>query len=306
MKKQKTKHSKLWVIGAMAIFLLAAPVSRADETVPFGQTKDIAYAVKGILWVDGTANLRSGAVVEYVYVQDGGRLNIYSGTVIGFINVSPIALGTIVYGYGTDFAVDSGTIDSDGNWIPDLMGTLTGKYEDGTDINLWFLSDTSIKLVDIANGQNDELIIDIKPGNSTNNINLKSRGVVPVAVLTTDDFDAGNINPDTVEFAGASPVHTTLCDVDEDGDMDMLFHFRTRKLKLDETSTEATLKAMLKGLSVSMLSSATAGDAANVMKGTDKVKIMSSKKHSSSGKHAPKPKRYASKHKRPKRNHKGR
>jgi hypothetical protein len=104
-----------------------------------------------------------------------------------------------------------------------------------------------------------------------------------------------------VEFAGASPVRSTLCDVDKDGDMDMLFHFRTQKLDLDENSKEATLKAMLKG--VSMLSSATAAD---FMEGTDKVKIMSSKKHSSSGKHAPKPKRHASKHKRSKRKHKGR
>lgn len=32
--------------------------------------------------------------------------------------------------------------------------------------------------------------VDIKPGSTPNSINLKSRGVVPVAVLTTGDFDA--------------------------------------------------------------------------------------------------------------------
>jgi len=83
--------------------------------------------------------------------------------------------------------------------------------------------------------------IDIKPGSDPNSINLKSKGVVPVAVLTTDDFDASTVDPDTVEFAGAEPVRWTMEDVDGDGDMDMLFHFKTQELNLDGDSTEATL-----------------------------------------------------------------
>ncbi|GAB4531875.1 MAG: hypothetical protein Kow0063_11710 [Anaerolineae bacterium] len=86
-----------------------------------------------------------------------------------------------------------------------------------------------------------EVEIDIKPGSDPNSINLKSKGVVPVAVLTTDDFDASNVDPTTVLFAGASPVRWTLEDVDGDGDMDMLFHFKTQELGLDAGSTEATL-----------------------------------------------------------------
>jgi len=83
--------------------------------------------------------------------------------------------------------------------------------------------------------------IDIKPGSDPNSINLKSKGVVPVAVLTTDDFDASTIDPDTLVFAGASPVRWTLEDVDDDGDLDLLVHFKTQDLNLDEDSTEATL-----------------------------------------------------------------
>lgn len=278
--KKRTNHSKLWAIGVMAIVLLAAPVLQADETVPLGQTWDIDYAVKGILWVDGIANLLTGASVSYVYVQDGGILNIYSGTVVGFINVSPIAVETTVFGYGTDFVVSNGTIDPDGNWTPDDgWGILTGKYEDESEIDLWILSDTPIKLVDIENEQNDELMIDIKPGSDENVINLKSKGVVPVAVLTTDDFDAGTLVPDySILFAGASPVHTTLCDVDEDGDMDMLFHFRTQQLvELKEDSKSAMLTATLTS-AVTRSSAVTAVTAGDVIQGTDKVKIKSSRK----------------------------
>ncbi len=90
--------------------------------------------------------------------------------------------------------------------------------------------------------------IDIKPGGDPNSINLESQGVTPVAVLTTDDFDAGTIDPDTVLFAGASPVRSTMEDVDGDGDDDMLFHFKTQDLKnLNEDSTEATLKGETRG-----------------------------------------------------------
>jgi len=84
--------------------------------------------------------------------------------------------------------------------------------------------------------------IDIKPGGNPNNINLKSQGVVPVAVLTTEDFDASTINADSVIFAGASPKRWKMTDVDGDGDRDMLFHFETQDLvELNGDSTEATL-----------------------------------------------------------------
>ena len=86
-----------------------------------------------------------------------------------------------------------------------------------------------------------EVTLDIKPGSYPNSINLKSKGVVPVAVLTSDDFDASIVDPATVLFAGAAPLRWTLEDVDDDGDIDLLFHFRTQELNLDENSTEATL-----------------------------------------------------------------
>jgi hypothetical protein len=86
-----------------------------------------------------------------------------------------------------------------------------------------------------------QVSIDVKPGSDPNSINLKSKGVLPVAVFTTEDFDASITDPGTVEFAGASPLRWALEDVDNDGDMDMLFHFKTRELVLDNNSTEATL-----------------------------------------------------------------
>ena len=85
--------------------------------------------------------------------------------------------------------------------------------------------------------------IDIKPGSDPNSINLKSKGVVPVAVLTTDLFDAATVDPETVQLEGVDPVKWAMDDVDEDGDLDLILHFSTRDLAgiLDINSIDATL-----------------------------------------------------------------
>jgi len=87
-----------------------------------------------------------------------------------------------------------------------------------------------------------QVAIDIKPGSYPNSINLKSKGVVPVAVLTTEEFDASSVDPATVTFAGAAPLRSALEDVDGDGDGDLVLHFKTQELTaLNKSSTEATL-----------------------------------------------------------------
>lgn len=86
--------------------------------------------------------------------------------------------------------------------------------------------------------------IDIKPGNHPNSINLKSKGKVPVAILTTDVFDAYAVDPVSCVFAGAYPFRWNMEDVEHDGDQDMLFHFMTQELDLDENSTKAFLEGL--------------------------------------------------------------
>lgn len=76
----------------------------------------------------------------------------------------------------------------------------------------------------------------IKPGEAPPSINPRSHGVIPVAVLTgsgaCDDplcfMDATSIDPGTVFFEDAAPVDWALEDVNGDGLLDLLFHFRTQ------------------------------------------------------------------------------
>jgi hypothetical protein len=115
---------------------------------------------------------------------------------------------------------------------------------DGSGYQMWFAGrDSGDYSIGYATAAPPVLAIeiDIKPGSDPNSINLKSRGVVPVAVLTTDDFDATTVDPSTVKFAGAAPMRWAWEDVDGDGDIDLLFHFRTLELDLNQDSNEATL-----------------------------------------------------------------
>lgn len=83
--------------------------------------------------------------------------------------------------------------------------------------------------------------IDIKPGEYPNTINLHSRGVVPVAVLTTPEFDAATIDPLMVRFSSAEPLRWRIENVDSDRDADLLLYFDIQSLDLTAESTEGTL-----------------------------------------------------------------
>ena len=72
--------------------------------------------------------------------------------------------------------------------------------------------------------------VDVKPDNSQNKVNVKSKGVIPVAIYTTADFDATDVDGNSVELAGVSANHYALEDVNGDGDLDMILHFAVQDL----------------------------------------------------------------------------
>ena len=90
-----------------------------------------------------------------------------------------------------------------------------------------------------------DVSLDIKPDSDTNPINLKSKGVIPVAILTTADFDASSVDPSTVTFgpADAFMAHSDAHfeDVDGDGDIDLLFHFKTQETGILSGDTQACI-----------------------------------------------------------------
>ena len=94
--------------------------------------------------------------------------------------------------------------------------------------------------------------IDIKPGSYPNSINPSSNGLIPVAILGSDTFDVTAVDWTTLEFGSdsSSPVHDLndpagiadhTVDIDDDGDSDLVLHFRTSEAGIACGDIEATL-----------------------------------------------------------------
>ncbi len=94
-----------------------------------------------------------------------------------------------------------------------------------------------------------ELSMDIQPGGNPNSINPKSKGKIPVAILSTQNFSA----PDEVDryslTFGRSGDEESLAfcnsggeDVNDDGYDDLICHFYTQKAEFKAGDTEGVLK----------------------------------------------------------------
>lgn len=95
-----------------------------------------------------------------------------------------------------------------------------------------------------AYAQYTSVDIDIKPWSCPNSINLKSRGVVPVAILSTSSFDATTVDPATVTFGPGAASPTTgghIEDVNLDGVLDIVFQFNVQDTGITPGLTGANL-----------------------------------------------------------------
>jgi hypothetical protein len=118
--------------------------------------------------------------------------------------------------------------------------TVSASYEDGS----VDLADATAAAYYYGIISPETMIIDIKPGSDPNSINLRSQGVVPVALLSTSEFDATTIleGGGDVYFAGAIAIRLNIEDVDGDGIDDVICHFKTQELDLDENSTDGEVE----------------------------------------------------------------
>ena len=79
----------------------------------------------------------------------------------------------------------------------------------------WYADNHGELTVDIYEcvSSNTEVSIDIKPTSCPNPLNVKSKGVLPVAILGTADFDVTTVDPATVELEGVEPLRWAFEDV---------------------------------------------------------------------------------------------
>lgn len=132
-----------------------------------------------------------------------------------------------------------------------------GKYEDYT-IHPPRYFKGIIEEIRISNVARVPVNIDIKPGSDPNSICLKDSGLLPLAILSTDAFDATQIDPESLLLGGvgvssrgsrkAPKIAYSIEDVDGDGYPDMMAFFSVPDLAsagLTLTTTILELTAIL-------------------------------------------------------------
>jgi hypothetical protein len=136
--------------------------------------------------------------------------------------------------------------DPDGSWIH--IDTSITEGEQSANLRAaWAL----LTLERVVPTVEMSLYMDIKPGSCPNPLNLKAKGVLPVAILGTEDFDITTVDPATIQLTregyeetGAAPIRWAfedvatpfegeLCDCHDlngDGFIDLTLKFETQDL----------------------------------------------------------------------------
>ncbi len=133
--------------------------------------------------------------------------------------------------------------DGEGQIAADISGNgndgTLGSTEDDDDRDPGWVFD--VAPVGICN----DISLDIKPGSCPNPLNVKSKGVLPVAILGSEDFDVSTIIPTSVRLTDVAPIRDIYEDVagpvadanecgctteGPDGYPDLVLKFRTQEI----------------------------------------------------------------------------
>lgn len=184
------------------------PVANAGDDVTI-LSNELAFTV-----IQGTATDPDGDTLQYRWLEGAVEFTLWAD--VSENGEAPLDLGTI---------------------LPEYLGvgthTLTLEVTDGKDT----VSDDMVLTIEIA-----PLTIDIKPGSYPNSINLDSHGVIPVAILSTADFDATTLKPENIFLAGSgvrvrgkrNKYLASEEDVNDDGLLDLVVKVETVNLDPDE------------------------------------------------------------------------
>jgi hypothetical protein len=197
----------------------------------------IAFGPDGILYAVGSPSDPTSSTTLYTLNMATGVLSLVGPILVGgtpVTDIDTLAFGTDGFLYGADS-------------VSGVQAALI-RINPNDPTNATVLGNTKVTGL---NGLTEDtqplriVTIDIKPGSFPNSINPRSQGVIPVAILTTDTFDATTVDPLSVKFgpAGATESHGRghIEDVDGDSDLDLVLHFRTQDPGIQCGDTSASL-----------------------------------------------------------------
>ena len=92
--------------------------------------------------------------------------------------------------------------------------------------------------------------IDVKPGDTPTTIEPGRQGMIPIAILSTAQFDASTVDASTIRIGPtgteATIFRSNMDDVDRDGKIDMLLLVRVQEMAIKCGNTTIILKAKTK------------------------------------------------------------
>ena len=146
--------------------------------------------------------------------------------------------GMLKYDFGND-----NSYELEIQWTSGLIFThITGSAWNGTEDNIQQWDWIELYGESTSNPEPTAVPLDIKPGSCTNPLNVKSKGVLPVAILGTEDFDVNEIDIATIRLAGVAPIRSALEDMgappddydcegsQPDGFDDLILKFKTQEI----------------------------------------------------------------------------
>jgi flagellar basal body rod protein FlgF len=224
-------------IGMFSTF--GGPVINNNETVAYSASADLPTGPHGIYTDAGT--LVAG--VSGVFNSFGDPAINDNGTV---------AYKAFLDAGGQGIYTDAGTLVVDDGGV--FLKFKDPVINDSGQIAFWAQRDDGLVGIYIATPVPPLIEVDlqVKPGSDPAPINTKSNEVIPIAILTTDDFDATTMDSNTVCFGDAEdPESNGDCteahgrdhfdDVDSDGDLDMVLHFNIKDLGVEAGDEQACL-----------------------------------------------------------------
>ena len=186
---------------------------------------DLAVGAVG----DDDGGSRRGAVYVLFLNTDGTvkskqKISDTAGFLSGPLNPGGVLEDVDLFGYSV-----ANIGDRNGDGVTDLAVGAVGDDDGGSGRGaVYVLFMTNLVLT---------VDIDIKPGSYPNSINLGSHGVIPVAILSSVDFDATQIDPATVTLAGSEvairgkgKLLAHQEDINGDGLLDLVVQVETENL----------------------------------------------------------------------------
>jgi uncharacterized delta-60 repeat protein len=248
-----TSDGKITAAGVMRAAAPGSPGDFALARYNADGSLDSSFGTGGMMLTDFSSSDDTG---NGLVIQPGGSI-----TVAGITGTSTTGTSFAVARYTAAGALDT-SFGSGGKATASFGNQINNAFDiaaqpDGKLVVAGGTADFTRNITDFAlarflgSATVINVTVDVKPDSTDNVVPLQAGGVIPVAILTTDAFNAGSVDPASVCFGSASDPSKRDCSekhgtghlVDVNGDLrpDMLLHFETQETGIAPGDTQACL-----------------------------------------------------------------